>query len=423
MKQRWGWLAVGLCLLFGLGPGCQSEEPTFLAQADFDKKYGRDPGEPPAAPSRPLPEPLAADGGKMAAGGAGHGPQLIDSGARTPPDAGAPPVGCPPGFTQCDGACVAGECLVPVEDCTNGLDDNGDGLGDCADPVCSAGYRCVPPPPPGFSPVFALATTGPGTNPSCAGSYTELPIAGLHQIPSAEAAACDCQCSASGATCRVQLDFYEGSACSGVPWTLTGAQRLESGVCDDVLLDKQGTPGSESVRALMQPPAKTTGTCTATPLPLPSVEWGVSAQGCAPPVSNALGCDLGSCIPNPPEELGPLCVSQVGDVDCPASFPRKQVFYRDVEDTRACQCGCSVTCATHVTAYTGDACMPDPGTTATLVVADDSCVPLPLDPSPSGPGALDDETRSFRTPAATCPAELQTTGGVSPTGAVTVCCE
>lgn len=36
----------------------------------------------------------------------------------------------------------------PAEQCTNGLDDDGDGLVDCADPDCSQLEVCQPPPPP-----------------------------------------------------------------------------------------------------------------------------------------------------------------------------------------------------------------------------------------------------------------------------------
>ena len=35
--------------------------------------------------------------------------------------------------------------LTPVEDCVNGLDDDGDGLIDCQDPQCASWLRCRAP--------------------------------------------------------------------------------------------------------------------------------------------------------------------------------------------------------------------------------------------------------------------------------------
>ena len=51
------------------------------------------------------------------------------------------------GLADCaDADCSAApECVNPVEDCTNGVDDDGDALADCADADCSAAPECVNP--------------------------------------------------------------------------------------------------------------------------------------------------------------------------------------------------------------------------------------------------------------------------------------
>lgn len=400
-------LRVACALLMAFTPGCKGEEHSFLSKAEFDEKYGRsaEGGSMEPMPQDDTPDigagGTAGGGGTPASGGSGPSPLPRDAG-EDPPD-GGPALG--------------------VELCTNGVDDNGDSLVDCADPACGAGYRCVPAPPAGFSEVFALSTVGPGLSPTCGGSYTVPQMSGLYQEPAAAPAACDCQCSPNSEVCRVAMDFYEGSQCQGTSWPLTGADRLRSGRCEDVYFSKLGTPGSESLRASVQAPANTNGRCTATNVTLPEVAWAVTGRGCAPDPTSAAGCTAGSCLPNPPQSLGPLCVSQAGDVVCPAAFPTKRLFYTDVVDTRACECGCSVTCPTHTTGYTGDTCTLDPNVAATTIALDNSCVPLPLDPSPSGPSSFADETRSFQTPPATCPAVVQTSGNVTPSGAVTICCE
>jgi glucose/arabinose dehydrogenase len=50
------------------------------------------------------------------------------------------------GLVDCaDPDCVAGPvCVVPPEQCTNGVDDDGDGLTDCADPDCGTAPTCAP---------------------------------------------------------------------------------------------------------------------------------------------------------------------------------------------------------------------------------------------------------------------------------------
>ena len=53
------------------------------------------------------------------------------------------------GMVDCDDAMCAEARVCQPEDCTNGVDDNDDGLTDCEDPVCAEDEVACPPPPPG----------------------------------------------------------------------------------------------------------------------------------------------------------------------------------------------------------------------------------------------------------------------------------
>lgn len=65
------------------------------------------------------------------------------SGGPTPPE----PSDCGPDPTTDGLDCITGptSCPPPVEDCTNGVDDDGDSLIDCNDPDCNSDPSCAPP--------------------------------------------------------------------------------------------------------------------------------------------------------------------------------------------------------------------------------------------------------------------------------------
>ena len=57
----------------------------------------------------------------------------------------------------------------PTEDCFNGIDDDADGLADCADPDCAPATECVGPIPVGWGTFgyVVLAETDPTAKPVC----------------------------------------------------------------------------------------------------------------------------------------------------------------------------------------------------------------------------------------------------------------
>ncbi len=73
----------------------------------------------------------------------------------------------PSGMRICEGpSCTWGTCMPFPEDCSNTIDDDCNGLVDCADPACSSTSACKstpppsPPPPPPTSSTTDVATDG-----------------------------------------------------------------------------------------------------------------------------------------------------------------------------------------------------------------------------------------------------------------------
>src|SRR5262245_6655050 len=64
-----------------------------------------------------------------------------------------------------------GDAATGDEDCTNGVDDNGDGLIDCADPRCSPGFACVSIIPTGWQGYVALYHGPSKDDPRCEGQF------------------------------------------------------------------------------------------------------------------------------------------------------------------------------------------------------------------------------------------------------------
>src|SRR5689334_5880623 len=67
------------------------------------------------------------------------------------------------------------------EDCTNGVDDNDDGLIDCADPGCS-GYACVSVIPMGWQGYVALYDGPAAKDPGCGGDFPRSVFTGTGSL-------------------------------------------------------------------------------------------------------------------------------------------------------------------------------------------------------------------------------------------------
>ncbi|HZU83090.1 MAG TPA: hypothetical protein VE987_09250 [Polyangiaceae bacterium] len=254
--------------------------------------------------------------------------------------------GTPPGDAS-DG------CSLNAENCTNGIDDNCDGLIDCADPECQAGYTCAAPVPTGWSgpvEITQAASQGPALTACQTDAGYANPLALNQTLNQPPQAICGtCTCSASGQTCsesvNVDFDTNCNQSCSTVQTT--------SGACA-TLPSCTGLGTSFSVK--LPAPAVSAGSCApnvSPPTPvLPAVSWTTKAQVCSyvGPSDSPGGCSVvgSQCVHAPSGSYGTkVCVYSTAatpPTSCPAGYnaAAPSTFYEGTADTRGCTgCTCS----------------------------------------------------------------------------------
>lgn len=285
--------------------------------------------------------------------------------------------------------------------CSNGADDDLDGVADCADPDCEPVVRCVAAPESGWSSPGVLNTGT--TAPACAAPYDTQSYLGNADLmaPPATCSACSCG-TPTDLRCTLQYVCERTSGCAGI----CTARSVEGSGCVDA-------PGATSTFTGRSGTAASgrcaPGTATAT---RPPATWGRAARLCTA-ASGAAGCASGQvCVPRV-ASAPRACVVRAGDVACPAAYSVKQVFYGALDDTRACStCSCTVRatgCTVSYVAYNQPAC----AGTAT---------PFALDACISGDPA------SYRITHTVTSATCAAVSGGAPTGTVTaampstVCC-
>lgn len=243
-----------------------------------------------------------------------------------------------------------------AEDCFNNVDDDGDGLVDCADPECAAKAQCAMPAPPGWIGPLALYE---GKNPpeDCPEAFPLHLFSGGTEALAEPAECSECSCGVPyGGTCgaATQLMQNRGLACTGGGATLT----RDGTAC--FVHNKQADCGGEPCASVEMrasrgaysvfpgaPPDSIGFRCTPSEqeVTLPEPTWEVSAFACTTPPLSIGGCSYGSvCTPKPAAPFkSRLCIANMGgDVDCPqGDYPEKIVFNKTITDTRFCNdCSC-----------------------------------------------------------------------------------
>ena len=315
-----------------------------------------------------------------------------------------------------------------VENCTNGVDDNCDGLVDCADPQCAA-YQCAPAlPAMWIGPVQLWTGDSGATPPSCPAE--ERDALDLHAGPTGGDDTCGCTCSAAGQTCSVIGTYYSDQACTVAG--LCSATTVSSTCTAAPMGTCGGTGGSFNVGGGTAP-TPTGGSCTAhvTATPGPAPGWTTSARVCAcsGPTDSPGGCGASGdqCVLGPSAGFGATpCVYQAGDIaTCPGAYPNKNLFYSGESDSRGCgTCACSSapaggSCSGTVGLWGGlsGACVNGADVTYTL---GDACASF------NALASIVGYTKGNVTvTAGTCSVTAQPppTGSVTGSGPVTVCCK
>jgi hypothetical protein len=283
-------------------------------------------------------------------------------------------------------------CDAATEICNNGIDDNCNGLIDCADPQCAQqGYVCTPATvPPGWE----LVGYAESSHPSCptgwggAASLVEGPDGG---------GTCQCACGSplgNGCVSGTAVMSLGQNVCAC--GTVQNVPLVSDGGCDPIGA-AIGAPCSSWGDGLVKPIGPTTVTCSETTVPTP-VTYAAQGQTCAPQQVLGAGCAAGgSCYPA--LGLSMPCVEAAGvQTSCPPGFPNLHVVYEssNVVDTRECgSCGCSSTptsCSGAVATLFAD---PGCSVNAVPITADGGCNDIQGDPSDAGwfkytatPGAM-----------------------------------
>lgn len=234
-----------------------------------------------------------------------------------------------------------------TEICTNGIDDNCDGLVDCAELSCQmAGYACVGSPPAGWSGPDLFWTGSAGaTAPACPAGYQSM---NGYSGPTGTNGSCACTCVATGQACTATVTFHTDQTCAVNPAcrSVTVMTMSGNGACTPITPTSNcGPDGSFAVAGGV--PAPSVGTCTpqVTKTSGSAEGWTSAARVCTAIADVPGGCAAGGqqCVLESPSTFGAaICVHQSGDASCPAGYPTKSVIYGGETDMRGCgPCTCS----------------------------------------------------------------------------------
>lgn len=305
-----------------------------------------------------------------------------------------------------------GVCPPCSENCTNGADDDGNGLVDCEDPGCGS-YVCMPTVPNGWAGP-ALYYEGAPAFPDCS---NPIGTGAVGQPLFAPALCSECTCGApTGYFCPPpRVELFDASSCGTAPdINVTPPGPNTCAVFQDLV-------EYDSARAIPAPVSG--GSCTASGgVPdLGTVDWQNFGQLCsAETATGGGGCGGNTCVPAPPAPYFPrFCVFHPGEVSCPAPGSSRFVLFTASIDTRDCSpCACSDpvgSCEGTVLVYGSTTCTGS----NTSVPIDGACRTLSA-------GATNYESLryyDYGAPGTACVAAGgEPVGDVQGTDPVTVCC-
>lgn len=334
---------------------------------------------------------------------------IADTACCTPADCPAAPSGgsptctggacgftCNPGLTKCGNTCKA----TAPESCFNGVDDDCNGLTDCADPACTPSTTCVPSAPSAIG--VQVAETA--ACPAMYGTPTQL-YGGLTEVDTCTG--CDCN-NVGSMNCSVAISrFNNGTDCmADVNYTFIGNMNMQTSC-----LSSGGAIRLHFDKIVRQPACGAPhGTGTAA-----QPTWTSKARFCST-TSQGGGCNGGQvCVP---ASGGKACFISMGSVNCPAGYTARTTWYTGYGGTRTCSCTCGNP--------TGGGCQ----AVAVRGWKDDFCTDSPFTRSLPTETATDIQCNAIFVgfnfvgmPAApTCSLMTQFNGGHMAQGQMTLCC-
>jgi hypothetical protein len=292
------------------------------------------------------------------------------------------------------------ECAPTAESCFNGVDDDCDGLIDCADPDCVTIAVCVPP----VTAPFVVGSTLDDPMSLCPAAYSKLEV--IHSGPNdpgctmlpPSMGGCDCSM-----VCHTQVRYFF----SGCPNTDNENQLavVQNTGCAswstwNNTLDVEG----------LATPLSCTVSGTTTKI---GATWAKSKEFCST-TQHGGGCSGGNwCVPATP---GPSCEVAAGAQTCDPGYNAVTgPWYTDVDDTRSCQCQCGAptgSCGTTVTLYSDNGCTSGATSFSAAGANNINC----------GVGGTFHSGKINVAPAACGTPIVHEAGGLAGTGQQTLCC-
>ena len=223
-----------------------------------------------------------------------------------------------------------------AEDCFDGIDNDCNGMIDCADPACAPQGECVAAGNTNFK-------LGVEANPTdtCPTNFTGGETALNQGLVVPAATTCTgCSCAAS-TTCSIGLYQYASVAACTADTTLTGGTLVGSQINSASLTCEMGTLNAPAYR--IGSFTKTDSACTPSGTAAkPAVSWTTQKKFCAVARTGA-GCSPGYVCAPKQAQLSNHCVRADGALACPAGYNATgSGWYKDFSDTRtcgACSCG------------------------------------------------------------------------------------
>ena len=305
-----------------------------------------------------------------------------------------------------------------IEDCLDGIDNNGDQLADCADPQCTPNYECVPEAPTawlGYSRIARSAYPGPvltcsdGSTPDV---YFDTPG------EEAQCSACECGPAVDGGCSYPQLScWFNTNSCNGMasaeysPSDGGCKQLPDNNTCSNSCNNPQVCAMSEDSKVIGSPSCVPSGGA-----PKIGPAWNGETAVCTGVTGG--GCNSGSvCVATGQAPFdSTACITRDGQQTCPDAYPITVYAHADGTDTRGCSdCDCdssSLSClGASITVYDNNTCG---GSQAIL----NGCTSVKdLIDNDSASYAATNGSLSDCAPGGGAP-----TGAVTPTDAITICC-
>lgn len=318
------------------------------------------------------------------------------------------------------GPCVP---IASTENCYNNVDDDCNGLLDCADPACDTPAQCVMFDPSLGSLGASIATTA--TCPAQASTARTL----MSSIVAAGCSGCRCG-SEAGISCSADIYGYDTLAACNDPTqpgtlvhTLTPVEGCFTPDWGAVAPTGTGTPLPGFIGGVRAPlfQGTPTGACAPSGVAAPGTPaWSTMTKFCTLPAAGG-GCGAGAaCVPRPVVAVG-ICLLQDGTHPCP-NGTRISTWFTGFTDSRtcgACTCGPPTggDCGSMLIGIGSDFSCQVPPLNGYLRTASRSC----FSTTSSGVYSPGLEFTGAPIPPI-CQASAATVGMLSPSGPQTLCC-